>query len=190
MSFGLVGSFVAGWLMDLVGLETCTLVTLALGMLHMIILSVFATNMSIMTCGFVVYTLFRQFLYPVFIASLSAKLGFKYFGMLSGIGFAISGLAQVGIAPLAKAVQGTCHLETVMAGCSPGAWKELHWIQTCVFGVLGIIPIWDHRMEVERQEVISKRICSQTSLSLAYGALEVVSPTMCSSSSSPAGMEL
>ena len=182
MSFGILGSFIAGWLMDLVGLEACTFLTLSLGTLHMIILCLFASNVPIMTLGFVVYTLFRQFLYPVFIACLSAKLGFKYFGILSGIGFAISGLGQLFIAPLAQLVQGTCHFEPILVEeCSPGEWQKLHWIQTFLFILLGFIPIWDHRVEIERQNAIGKKLRSQTSLS-PYGAMEV-SPTSASTSS-------
>jgi len=171
LSFGILGSFIAGWLMDLVGLETCTLVTLSFGILHMVIL-LWLGSLPEMTLGFVIYTLFRQFLFPVFIASLSAKLGFKYFGMLSGIGFAISGIMQLCIAPLAQAVQGTCHFDQV-EGCSQGEWKQLHVIQICVFCFLGILPIWDHRVQMERQQAVLERIRSQTSLTAAYGSVEV-----------------
>lgn len=181
MSFGIFGSFVAGWLMDLVGLETCTLLTLGLGALHMAILALFATSMPIMTLGFVVYTLFRQFLYPVFIASVSAKLGFKYFGILLGIGFAASGLAQLFIAPVAQLVQGTCHLHDVpVDGCSPGAWKELHFVQMGLFVLMGILPVWDHRVEIARQKAVLMRIQSQASF-VSYGAVEASPQTLSTS---------
>lgn len=178
LSFGIFGSFVAGYLMDVFGLETCTLLTLLLGILHMTTLLLLG-NDGAMTIGFVVYTLFRQFLFPVFIASLSAKLGFKYFGILSGLAYAASGVSQLCIAPLAQAVQGTCHLHVEYTEhCSVGQWKELHVIQILVLVVLGILPIWDHRVQVQRQEALMERIRSQTSMasSTAYGSVEPVSP--------------
>lgn len=164
LSFGILGSFVAGRLMDIVGLETCALVTLSLGILHVATL-LLLRNELVMRLGFVIYTLFRAFLFPVFIASLSSKLGFKYFGILRGIGFAASGVIQLGIAPLARAVQGTCHLnDELVDGCSVGNWKVLHVIQIIIFVLLGIIPIWDHRVLTQRQELIMERVQSQTSL--------------------------
>jgi MFS family permease len=168
MSFGLLGSFVAGWLMDLIGLVICTFVTLVLGQLHMLIIVFFGDQMPLMTLGFVVYTLFRCFLYPVFIASLSARLGFKYFGILSGIGFATSGLAQLCIAPLVHAVQGSC--VDSAEDCRHGAWTQLHIIQLILFILLGSIPLWDHRVDVQRQKAIDlSKIFSSTPM---YGAVE------------------
>lgn len=169
MSFGLLGSLIAGWLMDRIGLETCTFVTLVLGQVHMLIIFFFGEHMPLMTLGFVIYTLFRCFLFPVFIASLSARLGFKYFGILSGIGFAISGLAQLCIAPLVHAVQGSC-VESLETDCRHGAWPQLHIIQLVLFLLLGFIPLWDHRVEVQRQKAIElSKIFTSTPI---YGAVE------------------
>jgi MFS family permease len=171
MSFGLLGSFIAGWLMDLIGLETCTFVTLVLGQVHMLIIVFFGDHMPLMTVGFVIYTLFRCFLFPVFIASLSARLGFKYFGILSGIGFALSGVAQLCIAPLVHAVaHGSCGVESLETDCSHGAWPQLHIIQLVLFILLGFIPLWDHRVEAQRQKTIAlSKIVSSTPM---YGAVE------------------
>lgn len=170
LSFGILGSFAAGWLMDIMGLETCTLVTLSLGIAHMVTLTMLG-NVPMMTIGFVIYTLFRAFLYPVFIACISDKLGFKYFGILMGIGFAVSGIVQLGIAPLANAVQGTCHLqEDYVDGCTIGEWKLLHVIQIISFLLLGILPIWDHRVQMHRQALLTEMIRSQSSLG-SYGSM-------------------
>ena len=169
MSFGLLGSFVAGWLMDLIGLMTCTVVTLVLGQVHMLILMFFGNHMPLMTVGFVVYTLFRCFLYPVYIASLSARLGFKYFGILSGIGFAISGLSQLCIAPLVHAVQESC-LDTFQDCRHDGAWTPLHVIQLIFFILLEFIPLWDHCADVQKRKAIDlSKIFSSTPM---YGAVE------------------
>jgi hypothetical protein len=146
----------------------------------MLIIVFFGDQMTLMTAGFVVYTLFRCFLYPVFIASLSARLGFKYFGILSGIGFAISGLAQLCIAPLVHTVQGSCIDSS--EDCHHGAWPQLHIIQLVLFISLGFIPLWDHRVEMQRQKAIElSTIFSSTPM---YGAVEG------SWSSDDAGLEL
>lgn len=158
LSFGILGSFFAGWLMDTVGLETCTLVTLALGILHMATLLMFG-NEHVMILGYVIYTLFRQFLFPIFIALISNNLGFKYFGILFGIGFAVSGVTQLFIAPLAQVVQGTCHLDDdAVENCSHGKWKELHVYQIVILTLLGVLPIWDHRVQMKVEEKVMLEI--------------------------------
>lgn len=61
----------------------------------------------------------RLLLYNVSLYSLpcfhcflkTSRLGFKYFGNLLGIGFDVSGIAQLLMAALANAVQGDCHLK-------------------------------------------------------------------------------
>jgi hypothetical protein len=56
-----------------------------LGMAYLLVLSSAGSSLSWMIACFMIYVLLRQFLFPVFIASLTANLGFKYFGLLSGI---------------------------------------------------------------------------------------------------------
>ena len=104
---------------------------------HMVTLTMLG-NVPMMTIGFVIYTLFRAFLYPVFIACISDKLGFKYFGILMGIGFAVSGIVQLGIAPLANAVQGTCHLqEEYVDGCIDWRMEVVAHDSNCHFPTIG-----------------------------------------------------
>lgn len=142
-SIGILASFLIGWLMDRIGLESCTILTLVMGQLHMIII-IFCSGMQIpMIVGFFVYTLFRNFLYAVFIACLSGRLGFKYFGMINGLGFAASGMTQLYITPLVRAVEGTCHMESSTEGCSHGYWKELHIAQFCLLLALTAVPLLD-----------------------------------------------
>jgi MFS family permease len=129
-STGVVVSFLIGVLMDRAGLVACTLLTLLLGQLHMLFLILGHDNQAALLLGFVVYTFFRQILYPLYIACLSARLGFKYFGILSGIGFTLSGITQLGMAPLVLAVQGD-------------HWMALHISQFLVLTILWGVPAVD-----------------------------------------------
>ena len=99
-------------------------------------------NPMAMVVGFFVYALFRQFLFPVYIACLSSRLGFKYFGILNGLGFAVSGLTQLFIAALVRTVKGTCYIAAA-EGCYQGSWRELHIVQLCLLSALLAVPITD-----------------------------------------------
>ena len=151
MSLGMPYAFFVGWLMDRVGLEVCTLVTLLLGQLSTLLMLVASFDSLsesnayiILLIGYAIYSLFRQFLYPVFLAYISARLGFKYFGLLSGIGFALSGAAQWFLADLVALVHN---------GWEAGGtwWIDFHIFQIALLGVLMIIPIADHR-DVQRRD--------------------------------------
>ncbi|KAL3906362.1 MAG: hypothetical protein SGILL_009299 [Bacillariaceae sp.] len=149
MSAGCLCSPLVGYLIDSYGVEICTSLLLIFGQLQMVIVLFFDDNQSLMIVSFGFYTLFRSFLYPVFIASLTSRLGFKYFGMLLGIGFAISGLWQLLMGPLNDFVAGDCH---EMASpdpsgeddCFEGLWISLHLFQLSVLLGLMIIPYLDH----------------------------------------------
>ncbi|CAB9499631.1 Major Facilitator Superfamily [Seminavis robusta] len=155
MSGGLVASIFVGWLMDRVGLETCTIVSLVLGQTSLL-LRIVGQSYNSMLFGYVLYTLFRQFLFPVFIACLTAKLGFKYFGFLSGIGFALSGIAQFSMASLVHFLSGDCHLQKgpiyATQPCSHGSWNLFHILQIAMLASLTIIPILDRREAARQQE--------------------------------------
>lgn len=141
-SVGVLAAFLIGWLMDRIGLVTCTIMTIVVGQLHMLIIIFWNNRPMPMIVGFVAYTLFRQFLFPVYIACLSTRLGFKYFGILNGLGFAASGVTQLFIAELVRAVKGTCYVAAA-EGCNQGAWKELHIAQLCILSALLIVPVTD-----------------------------------------------
>jgi MFS family permease len=156
MSGGVVASFIVGLLMDRIGLEFCSALTLILGMLQMVVLTQYSDHRQWMIFGFFVYVFFRQFLFPVFIASLTARLGYKYFGLLNGIGFAVSGVAQAFMPSLVRVVQGTCHMggseeSSVSEDCEHGQWQKLHGIEFVLLGLLLLVPYFDHR-EKKRQE--------------------------------------
>jgi hypothetical protein len=184
-SMGMIGSFIVGSLLDRVGLEWCTVLTLMWGQLHVVFAYTSATtgisDTRFMLTNFGMYMLFRNFLYPVYIASITERLGFKYFGVLLGIGFAISGVTQLSMTALDEWVQGDCHLQQEAAEaaavgddtaavadtdgndgdattfCNAGWWNPLHVIQFIQLGGLMLCPILD-RWEIRNRTAKVKSI--------------------------------
>lgn len=170
-----MGSFISvfiGWLIDQSGVEACSAMTLIFGQLQMLMLLVFGSSISWFKCSFWVYTLFRQFLYPTYIASLTSRFGFKYFGVLLGIGFGAGGIAQLFLSALDDAVQGDCHLSkissSIQVDCHEGYWFQLHMIQMLVLAILLVAPLQDQREKKLREDKI-KQVLSG-SFSTTYGA--------------------
>eukprot|EP00980_Cylindrotheca_fusiformis_P008726 scaffold1868_cov193-Cylindrotheca_fusiformis.AAC.11 len=160
MAMGAFISVFIGWLIDQIGVEACVGMTLCLGQIQMLILLFFRSNVGWFKASFWVYTLFRQFLYPVYIASITSRLGFKYFGVLLGLGFGASGIAQLFVSLLDDAVQGDCHLPDAtveeQADCDEGFWLQLHLIQMVLLVVLLIAPYQDYREKTIREEKIKQ----------------------------------
>ena len=178
MSVGFVGSFLAGWLMDNLGLQQCTLVLLVFGVCQAFILAVFHDHRWWMILGFVIYTQFRSLLFPLFVGSITSQLGFKYFGLLNGLGFAIAGIAQIFMASLVELTQGDCHLyygtaESQIPNCNKGKWTQLHIVQACVLLVLTLDPVVQRLREFRRKQKIEAVLARQSPLLRrdGYGAL-------------------
>jgi MFS family permease len=162
MSMGMIVSVVVGFLIDLLGIEICTAITVISGQIQNLILLLFGKSYSMTLASFVFYTIFRQFLYPVFIASLTSRLGFKYFGILLGIGFALTGLAAPVFAALSEALQGDCHLyDESVTSCDHGHWILAHVLQFLLLGALLIIPWLDYRDRIERERRIKDILTEQ-----------------------------
>eukprot|EP00978_Attheya_sp_CCMP212_P036419 scaffold164986_cov60-Attheya_sp.AAC.2 len=92
-------------------------------------------------------------------------MGFKYFGILSGIGFLISGVTQIIMVPIVMWAEGTCHEgnisnDAVMGECNRGKWMELNVMQLCALVCLLPIPILDNRVEQRRKKVLRELIGS------------------------------
>jgi MFS family permease len=170
-SMGIIASLVVGWLIDQIGLELCTVVTLILGQLQMVLLVLFGKYQISLVVSFGVYTVFRQFLYPVFIASLTSRLGFKYFGVLLGIGFALAGITNIFLAALAEAVQGDCHTMNTISNdeCDHGHWTLLHVAQFLLLGLLLVVPLQDYREKVLKDRKIKEILSSEQTPSCSYG---------------------
>ena len=178
MSAGVFASVLVGSIMDHAGLELATSLTLLLGILHIVVLSLLGDRFMWMIFGFFLYVMFRQFLFPLFIASLMHHLGYKFFGLLSGTGFFLSGISQIFMASLANAIQGDCHdliyLKQYGTGedCDGGMWAQLHMREIAVLVLLFLVPMLDRRERREHEEEVEKVIRARSSwhnLSL-YGA--------------------
>lgn len=172
MSLGAIVSVFVGWLIDQIGVEACTAITLISGQMQMIMILLFRTSHAWFVASFWVYTFFRQFLYPVYIASLTSRLGFKYFGVLLGLGFGAGGVAQLFLSTLDEAVRGDCHLldsATPRGDCNRGLWVELHVVQFILLGVLLIAPLMDHREKVQREEKIRQILSEESRPGTPYG---------------------
>jgi hypothetical protein len=175
MGMGICGSFLVGWLLDCVGLEFCTALTLLFGQVQMLLIIFGSDKESWMILSFFAYTAFRAFMYPVFIGSLTSRLGFKFFGMLLGLGFALSGICQLLFPKMVDMAQGDCHLVTVDLSsekCDHGKWQHTEILQFLVLGIMYIVPVLDQRDRVLREERIRDKLLS-TSPRSSYGSADV-----------------
>jgi hypothetical protein len=166
MSTGILASFVIGLIMDHSGVEVATSVTIALAMIHKLILIFFSSNRPLMLLGFCFYVLFRQFLFPVSIALITSRLGFKFFGLLNGISFLISGISQLFMIPLVRFVHGTCHrynstdVPLITNTCDHGKWQQLHIVELLCLLLLLLVPFYDHRANLAQKERVKQLVVS------------------------------
>ena len=147
--------------MDEFGLEVCTATTLVFGQIQMLLNLFGHANANLMMASFFAYTMFRARLYPVFISSITSRLGFKYFGLLLGIGFALSGLGQSLFPFLVSMIRGTCHIVENSEGgesCDHGHWDQSETIVLAILTMLLIVPFVEHvatlRQKAEIQHVL------------------------------------
>lgn len=159
----------SGYLLDSVGFGAAV-VAISLGIAQMVLLLLanmemldssfdspdFPIIMAMMIASFICYAAFRAFLFPYFFANLSKKLGFRFFGVLTGISFCVSGVCRLAIAPLSKLVAGECHYimdntfeEYHNEDCDQGNWKLMHVIQLANLALLFLIPYYDTRSSAD-----------------------------------------
>jgi len=173
----------SGYMLDSVGFGATAILTISLGVLQNIFLLIAGTKQSIMVASFVCYAVFRAFLFPYFFASLSKKIGFRYFGALSGIAFCTSGITQLAIAPLALFVEGSCHEvdsdnEVDLANCTEGRWGQIHTIQILTLLALLLVPLVDicaEKQKSRNREPLLKPYDSYGSTD-SHGSTELVYP--------------
>ena len=175
MSVGVLASIVVGMVMDCAGLELAMTLTLALGFLHTLVLVWLGDHLFWMIFGFILYVFFRQFLFPVYIASLTHHLGYKALGLLSGIGFSISGITQLYMASVVTFVQGDCHKVTFLRNygkdydtCDTGYWINLHYLEILVLFLALLIPLFDRRERLWRENRIKEGLRRRSSWSTLY----------------------
>jgi len=125
---GIVFSAVAGHCQDTIGSSQTNIITCLIGTAQMILI-LSANSEPEMVASFVIYSLFRSFLYPCFFSGLATSFGFKYYGTLSGLVAALSGAIFLVVVPfLSEFAIGTCH-EAAKEECFHGRWKTLHVAQ-------------------------------------------------------------
>lgn len=79
-------------------------------------------------------------------------MGFKYFGILRGVGFVLSGASQLEIVALVRAVQGSCHVTIGNMSCTHGYWTELHLLFAILLIVLIGVPVMDYYHNTKGKE--------------------------------------
>lgn len=155
--------------MDHAGVESATCWTLLLGILHECIVIFQGHTKLWISLGFVVYICFRQFIFPVSIALITSRLGFKYFGLLNGLSYLLSGLVQLFMIALVHLVQGTCHKynshdeKFVSDTCDHGHWLELHIAELLVLILLLLVPYYDYRDKIAHQKQIEGMVQKRSS---------------------------
>ena len=162
---GMLVAVGVGVALDRLGLEVCTALTLVAGQVYAFFRLAFRESYALTLASFVVYTIFRNFLYPVFIASLTSRLGFKYFGILLGIGFTLTGLAQPLFVPLSDFLQGDCHLDdgAPAIDCDHGYWASFHVFSFLLLVALLVVPWLDYRDRVGREARVRMILAEQRS---------------------------
>ena len=176
--------------MDRLGLEVCTAITLLFGFLQRTLLvTVGRHSRTWLIVSMIFYNAFRQLLFPVFIGSLTSRLGFKYFGLLNGISFALSGLTMPLMTPMIRAVSGDCHQLVVnetnssnhdaqAVDCSSGRWTGLHLAEMMVLASLVVLPVLEYRDQKRwrarmRAWMNSTAVSSNGDGSPTYGAVQM-----------------
>eukprot|EP00640_Fibrocapsa_japonica_P001215 CAMPEP_0113937640 /NCGR_PEP_ID=MMETSP1339-20121228/4221_1 /TAXON_ID=94617 /ORGANISM="Fibrocapsa japonica" /LENGTH=434 /DNA_ID=CAMNT_0000940485 /DNA_START=155 /DNA_END=1459 /DNA_ORIENTATION=- /assembly_acc=CAM_ASM_000762 len=130
-----------GYLMDKKGFPLTLVVILLMSIVYGICCMI-PSKLSLYT-GFVIYSVWRAWTFTYFFAAMGNQLGFKYFGVLTGLAyFAESIVCQLNhvVTPLAI---GTCYKDLDMDECSEGHWLEKNIAQIICFILLLSIPLWD-----------------------------------------------
>ena len=173
ISFGFIPSLLLGRLLDAFGIDVCNAITLLCGQVQVLILIFLGSSFTWKVISFIPYVFFRQFLFPNFIAALMGRLGFKYFGLLNGIGFAVSGLAQLFMSALVGLIESHCDGSIQ---CKRETWVLTHWVEFAGFTVLLSIPILDHWDEVLKKRMIRETFGSRRSLTSSLASINESRP--------------
>jgi MFS family permease len=149
-----------GGLMDGYGYPITMLVTIFFGIVWSILLA--TADAYYLYASFLFYAMFRTFLYTFLFSYLADKLGFKYYGILAGVLFFVSGLFGLLQYPLSLFAAGACIYPVPATGesCSHGLWTPLNHLMTVMFIALLYFPYQDYQ---ERQ--VLARVSSFRSIS-------------------------
>lgn len=146
MTAGVVFIPVVGWLMDACGYPITMLCTIVFAIVWAFFLCL--ENSTYIYPSFVVYALFRTFLFTFLFSYMADRLGFKFFGILVGILFAIAGFVGLLQYPVSAYAFGDC-ITNPGPDCSKGQWNTLNHIMLYSFIPLLFFPYQDY---IERKE--------------------------------------
>lgn len=149
--FGVTGIPVAGHLMDVHGFVVTSLVTVTLGVLWSI--GTLLQQEPALLFAFFAYTFFRTFTFNFYFAFVANKLGVRYFGILAGLSFFVSGLLSFLQQPLLL----WGHLPCVEDpdNCNGGNWTAINWLQLVSLASLFAIPTLLHLDNRRKTQAIS-----------------------------------
>jgi MFS family permease len=130
ITMGIIFIPIIGGIMDKYNFPIASLATSSFGFLWMCFLIV-ETKFSLII-SFIMYAIYRTFLFTFVFAYLADTLGFKYFGVLAGLMFMMGGLLSLLQVPIVEVISGTCHRihhEGETEGdCDQGHWRVLNTI--------------------------------------------------------------
>lgn len=151
MTGGVLAIPFIGYLMDKNGFPITMLVTIFFGIVWAVLLS--TGDSKFLYVSFVFYALFRTFLYTFLFSYLADKLGFKYYGILAGILFFVSGIVGLVQYPLSVWAGGTCITASPeeQSTCSHGQWGLLNHLAIAMLLGLLYFPYQDF---LERQQIM------------------------------------
>jgi hypothetical protein len=105
MTLGIVAIPFIGYMMDNGGFPLTSVSTVAFGLIWSLLFLYDSKNLLIPS--FIFYAMYRTFLFTFLFAYLADTMGFKYFGVLAGIMFAVGGFVGLLQYPLAFWAAGT-----------------------------------------------------------------------------------
>jgi hypothetical protein len=171
----IIAAPLSGYLLESVGFPPTAFITIALGISQHFFLLIAGSNKYLMICSFAAYAVYRAFLFPYYFASLSRRMGFRFFGLLSGISFCTSGFTQFLVAPVALRVEGDCHEFEIGSSeatlCTEGNWFLAHCMQIFVLVLLMLIPVFDIRGDKLTAAKNASLLASSSTNGEGYGAV-------------------
>ncbi|GMH49390.1 hypothetical protein TrRE_jg7278 [Triparma retinervis] len=176
-SLGVLGMPFVGFLLDNLGFAFTAITTVFLGVCYTFF-ALMEGSSAVYYCSFLLYSLYRSFLFTYFFAALPKKMGFKYFGILAGISFFVAGIAQLSMASLIKYATGTCHLATFKDSshddddderpeCDIGNWKNVYFIQLLSFFFVFVLPAIDTFLEKKQLNELKQLFGTPARISLS-----------------------
>jgi hypothetical protein len=137
--------------MDTYGFPITMLVTVFFGITWAVLLG--TENPNLLNASFVFFSLFRTFLYTFIFSYLADRLGFKFYGVLVGIMFIISGFVSLLQYWLLDFAEGDCSTSGDSV-CTHSQWLLLNRLMLLMFVSLLIFPYQDY---TERRRIASAK---------------------------------